>query len=258
MSTEQLVARGLRSLGLDVRQLEVGPTKTPDLLVSDGTCTYLVEVKDKFPNPDSTQRRTEVLDHGGVWEEEADLAYQNSISKVIREGSKQLSCFDKEIIDFRLLWLHARHRHEDEQLIQFEATLYGTVDLIDLDEIAGSVMGRPCFFFTFSEFFKLKDVLDGAFVSTDERSLLCLNNLSPRFERLRSSRLCQVFQGVCDPVDRERGGTAYIADCDLSRKDATAVLEYVKAKYRRPRLIEFEPTHYSAEMIVPGKLDDAV
>jgi hypothetical protein len=136
------------------------------------------------------------------------------------------------------------------QLQQLQATLYGTVDLIDLDEIAGSVTARPCFFFTFAEFLGLKEKLDGAFVSTDERGLLCLNNFSPRFEALRRSRLPHVFPGVCNPVERERAGTAYIADCSVSRRNRSAVLDYVKEKYRRPRLIEFEPKHYSAEMII--------
>ena len=74
MTTENFVTRGLRSLGMQVRQLKVGATKTPDLLVSDGMCNYFIEVKDKFPDPSMMRRRAEVLDGGGVWEEEKALA----------------------------------------------------------------------------------------------------------------------------------------------------------------------------------------
>lgn len=258
MTTENFVARGLRSVGLQVRQLEVGATKTPDLLASDGRCMYLIEVKDKFPDPNSVRRRTEVLGDGHVWEEEASLAYHNTISKIIREGAAQLSSFQAEPVNFRLLWLHARHRHAETQLIQFQATLYGTVDLIDLAEMTDSVPARPCFFFTFAEFHTLRDVLDGAFVSSDEGGLLCLNSLSPRFESLRTSRLCVAFPGICDPYERERSGTAYLADCDVSPNMRGTVLDYVRNKYQRPRLVEFEPKHYSAEMIVPRGGKDAV
>ena len=58
MSTEDFVARGLRSLGLDVQPIPVGATKTPDFRVSDGTQTYLLEVKDKFPVPGQPGRNT--------------------------------------------------------------------------------------------------------------------------------------------------------------------------------------------------------
>ena len=257
MSTEDFVARGLRSLGLDVQPIPVGATKTPDFRVSDGTQTYLLEVKDKFPDSDSIRRREKALDSGGVWEEETELAYQNALSGVIREGADQLGSFNGESVDFRLLWLHARHRHEDTQLHQFQATLYGAVDLIDLDEGTDSATARRCFGLTSSEFFRLKDVLDGAFISTDQRGLLCLNHLSPRFAELRRSILCQAFPGICDPIEQEQAGTAYIADCGLSRRDREPVLDYVKQKYRRPRLIEFEPTHYSVETSVePGRTRD--
>ena len=79
MSTEDFVARGLRSLGLDVQPIPVGATKTPDFRVSDGTQTYLLEVKDKFPDSDSIRRREKALDSGGIWEEETELAYQNAL-----------------------------------------------------------------------------------------------------------------------------------------------------------------------------------
>jgi len=247
MTTENLVIRMLRPFGLKVQPIEVCTEKTPDLLVSDGTCNYLIEIKDKFPDPSTEQQRAQVLDAGEVWTEEQGLGYENAISKVIREGAAQLASFQKGPIDFRLLWLHSRHRYES-QLRQFEATLYGAVDLLDLAE---APLARPCFFFTYSEFFRLREVLDGAFVASDNRGILCLNSFSPRFEKLKSSQLCQAFRGICDPVDLERTGKAYVADCNVSRKNRTAVLEYVKAKYARPQLIPFEPKRHSAQMAVP-------
>ena len=77
MSTEDFVGRALRSLGLDVQPIPVGATKTPDFRVSDGTQTYLLEVKNKFADSDLIRRREKALDSGGVWEEEVRLACQN-------------------------------------------------------------------------------------------------------------------------------------------------------------------------------------
>ena len=160
MSTEDFVARKLRSLGFEVQRIQVGTTKTPDLLLSDGTCKYLIEVKDKFPDPQRERRRADVLNRGEIWDEEKPLAYRNAISYVIRHAAAQLSTFGAEPVDFRLVWLHARDRHPDTQLIQFQATLFGSVDLIDLAEISDSVLAHPCFYFDFAEFFRFSDVLD--------------------------------------------------------------------------------------------------
>ncbi len=244
MTAEKLALATLRSLGFDVRIVEVGSQKTPDLLVSDGTCAYLVEIKDKFPDPSAEQQRTQALSAGAIWTEEQGIGYENVISGVIRHGAGQLASFQKEHVDFRLIWLHARHRYESLQLLQFESTLYGTVNLLDL---AGAPVALPCFFFTYSEFFRFQGVLDGAFVASDYQGALCVNNLSARFEKLKSSQLCRAFPGFRDPIELERAGKAYIADCNMTRKDQTGVLEYVKAKYKRPRLIPFEPKRNSCE-----------
>jgi hypothetical protein len=128
--------------------------------------------------------------------------------------------------------------------------MYGSVDMVDLDEI--TVMSRPCLYFRSSEFYKLRDVLDGAFISTDEICLFCLNALSPRYRVLKQSALCRAFQpGVYDPVAKEQAGEAYIADCDLSRKDQAAVRRYLQGKYGRPNLMDLDMMHHSAEILVP-------
>ena len=179
-----------------------------------------------------------------------------------------LGSFNGESVDFRLLWLHARHRHEDVQLHQFQATLYGAVDLIDWDEGTGSATARRCFGLTSSEFFRLKDVLDGAFISTDQRRLLCLNHLSPRFAELRRSILCQTFPGICDPIEQEQAGTAYIADCGLNlarisdlavvpyRQDQSSCLDFWGSDVRNhtmegdTRWVNYNTSHFSSSSTV--------
>lgn len=259
MSTENFVIRGLQSMGFNVRRIDIAQIKTPDLLVSDTDSKYLIEIKEKFPDPQMMKQRSEILARGSIWAEENTLGYRNTISYIVREAADQLISFQSEPVEFRLVWLHARERHADTQLKQFKATLFGCVDLIDLDELADSVPARPCFFFGFSEFFRFRDVLDGAFVSTDDRCLLCINTLSPRGHLLRGSHLCTSFQpGVYDPEELDRRGDAYIADCDIGRRNKAGVLEYVKNKYKRPRLIDFEPTRYSAETLVSSSSDNEI
>jgi len=252
MSTEGFVERGLRSMGFDVRRIAVGATKKPDFLVRDGMHTYLIEVKDKFPDRKKLRRRKEVLLKGEVYDEHESTGYRNAVSAMIREAADQLAAFADQRVDFRIIWLHARGRHPDVQMSQFRATLYGARDIVDLGDVVGTCTARPCLYFGFAEFFNLRDVLDGAFVSTDQMGLFCLNQLSPRYAALKTSALCRAFEpGVYDPLLKEREGEAYVADCEMSRRDKTAILKYVQGKYHRSKLIDIEMGRYSAEALVP-------
>lgn len=253
MSTEGFVLRGLRSLGLSVRRVEVGADKTPDLIASDGSCTYLIEVKDKFPDPALEALRLRELGRTGAWEEEESLGYHNALSAVVRDACAQLGRFEPDAAHFRLIWLHARGRHPEARLEQFKATVAGVVDLIDTAETGGSVEARPCYYFGFAEFFRHRDVLDGAFLSTDGKGALLLNSLSARYGALRESALCRLFPAVRDPILQEGEGSAYIADCDVNRSDSAGVLEYLRRKYARPGLSDFRPKRYSAEALVRDK-----
>jgi hypothetical protein len=152
-----------------------------------------------------------------------------------------LAAYDPEAVHLRLLWLHARGRYPNDQLEQFRANLIGVVDLIDTAEIDGTVVARPCYYFRESAFFRYRNILDGAFVSTDEKGQLILNTMSSRYGLLKQSKLCRVFPGICDPVEGEAAGNGYLADCSCSRSDARAVLDYVKSKHGRSGLIEFAP-----------------
>lgn len=256
MSTEDFVLRGLRSLGLRVKPIEVGAGKTPDLLASDDSHTYLIEVKDKFPDAARERERLQALAQGGTWEEEEALGFRNAISSVVSDAASQLGEFEPGVGHFRLVWLHARGRHPEAQLEQFKGTLAGVVDLIDMAEVGESAEARPCYYFGFAEFFRHRGVLDGAFLSTDEKGVLLLNSLSGRYSLIRESALCRLFPAVWDPIRREEEGSAYIADCDLDRSDSGAVLEYLRRKYNRPGLIDFRPNRYSVEAFVKRKSSD--
>lgn len=254
MSSEAFIEQGLRSLGFSVTRIAESRNKSPDFLVKDPVHTYLVELKDKFPDAAKLEQRNEVLSRGQTYEEQQSTGYNNAVSAVIRDALKQLAAFKGETVHFKLIWLHARGRKPDIQLDQFRATLYGSVDIVDLAEIVGveaSTVARPCFYFSFSEFYRFRYILDGAIIATDKKALFCLNSLSPRYQGLRHSKLKLIFEhGICDPKELEGDGRAYIADCEGSRRDKQRILKYIQRKYNRPKLIDLTMQDYSAEVLV--------
>lgn len=91
---------------------------------------------------------------------------------------------------------------------------------------------KTCYYFDHSEFYRFRDSLDGAIVSSLDEGKLCLNTLSARYESLRKSGLARsVGNGLCDPVSLTADGSAWIVDGAIDRLDENAVLRYLSEKY---------------------------
>ena len=247
------VERWLQSVvGMRVEKIPESDAKTPDFFVSDSRHSYLLEVKDKFPNAQELIRRKETLERGEVYDGQERLSHNRNISNVISDAVKQLSNYNEKSADFKLVWLHARGLYPDVQMQQLEATLYGAVDITDRDTwTEGGATVKPCYFFYFNDFYQFRDTVDGAVVADDHRAKFCLNPYSLRFMELKQSTFCQAFAGgICDPLEQEAAGRAYIADWDGSRRDKKVTLRLLQEKYNRPNLLDFEFTHLSGEMLV--------
>jgi len=97
---------------------------------------------------------------------------------------------------------------------------------------------KPCYYFEFSEFYDLRNVLDGAVVGFQGRdgvyyAALYINNFSKKKMELLESRLAKDFSSsLCNPDAMEKDGEIYIADCEVSRKKTSEVLDYLQTKYR--------------------------
>ena len=245
---KEAVADSLRSAGFEVVLLAARDEATPDLLATKGR-RFLIEIKTKEDDPAVLLDRRNRLDAGEVAVGAAPFTPQNTISRIIKKGSEQLAAYPSERSDFRLLWLLAVGADSEGQYEQFRATLYGLTNVVGPDD--SSLM--PCYCLRHSAFYRWRDVLDGAVISTLESGELCLNSYSPRYAELRGSVLGALFgQGIVDPQALEQSGAAYIADCDVDRNDETAVLQYLLRKYQRPALIPLNLGSLTAYVEVPS------
>ncbi len=245
---KKAVADFLRSAGFQVVLLGERDEPTPDLLATKGH-RFLIEIKTKEDDPAVLLDRRSRLDAGEVAGGAAPFTPQNTISRIIKKGSEQLAAYPSERSNFRLLWLLAVGSDPEGQYEQFRATLYGLTNVVGPDD--SSLM--PCYYLRHSAFYRWRDVLDGAVISTLESGELCLNSHSPRHAELRGSDLGPLFgQGVVDPEALEQTGAAYIADCDLDRNDEAAVLQYLLRKYQRPALMPLNLGRLTAYVEVPS------
>ncbi|WP_217987702.1 hypothetical protein [Halomonas salipaludis] len=249
MEPEEFVIVVLRSLGIEVEQIETGEGKTPDFLAHAGDSAYLIELKTKYSDPAILEERESVLARGEVFKEETPVARRNRVSGVIASAAKQLNSYASVNHDFQLVFLLASGHHPDVQMSIFENCLYGTKDTVDFIGEGGVL---PAYFADNSDFFNLQESLDGAIVSTSHEAKLCLNPYSPRYEALSDSELTRLFkEGVCDPLQKEREGMAFVVDGDVNRRNENEVLEFLKQKYGREKLMFIQMNHYSGTISLP-------
>ena len=87
------------------------------------------------------------------------------------------------------------------------------------------------YFFTQSEFYRHRDVIDAAIVSDDETLTLYLNPLSENYNDIKNSALCKkMVDGVIDPIVLEADSMIYYADEDAGHTKEE-IPEYLQKKY---------------------------
>lgn len=141
----------------------------------------------------------------------------------------------------------------EARLLQLEATLFGRTTVCDWSTENGPC--RDCYYFGFSDFYKYRDILDGAILidANSEEGKLCINDHSPRYNRFRESSLAQVFgTAVIDAPKLDHDGDAFIVYADIDRKNKQAVFDYLRRKYSLGDLVmDMDMKMASAQVLVP-------
>lgn len=238
--------------GFGVTSIPTGAFKTPDYLVKDDDFRYLVELKEKFPDPKLLERRDQRLDGGQLHEESSPTGHNNTLSGLISDAVVQLKSSSAPVCDFRLVWLHAQGHKPNLQTQQARATLYGIATIVDWgveDGFAGEA-----FYFGESEFYRHRAVLDGAVLSYSDlgnlRALFCLNDHSSNFDALRNSKFCKSFgAGVLDPT--RLGKDCLVIRTGIDRNKQGEMLKLLISEYGMSMPNVMNMQYISAEIRVP-------
>lgn len=233
---EAFVQRVLRRMGLAVERVAESHRegeRTCDFKASDGQATFWVEVKAR--TGDATLR--EELRKNEVVLRKHPMGYSPRMASVISRAVSQLDALARREEGFEVLWMVLSHPGEcDLHWEQAIATVFGSEEIVSF---AGK--DRDCYFFKDSSFFKHKSLDGMALFAADRRMTLCVNPLSPRAAAFRETSFFRFFEeggreqgafGIIEPETMEKAGLAFIADCDdIPRRDAEAVMAYVRKKY---------------------------
>ncbi len=221
--------------------------KRPDYEVKVGGFTYLIEVKSREDNKKKIAEKNTRLEQGEIYGQHKPFIRRNTVSGIIRDAYEQLENYGSKDC-CRIVWLCAVGDTKEAKFEQFKAALYGTTQMLDLD---GDGYHRPCYFYRNSDFFRYRNVLDAAIVSTLTQVELCLNPFSVKYVDLCASHFAKTFKdSVCDPIKDESKGYAYIVDSDVDRKDEAAVMKYLQKKYNASKLQKIDIGWHSFTMYI--------
>ncbi|MDP1624192.1 MAG: hypothetical protein Q8L64_00330 [bacterium] len=223
---ENKVYEYLMSLGFIVTKIPESSQQTPDFLVSDKVSQYVIEVKDK-----DNQKFIDLIDGKNTYGK-VNLEYDNVISGIIREGVSQLDSYDSQEKVFRIIWFFIDTNFFGGSLsLQIGKTLYGLQE-IEGYRVNGEFFKTICYYFTFSEFFRNKQ-LDAVIVQSPTESILCVNDFSAQRDEFRQTRLYQSFVENNLYIIEPSKSRCCVADnfTSLDRKNSKAVADYIGKKY---------------------------
>lgn len=255
MKSDDFAERTLTHLGFTVEKLPVAKKngkKMPDFLVRYRASSALVEAKLKGDDPEVASRREDTLAAGEVYASDHVHGRDETLSGIVRTGSRQLKAEVEFESDFKVLFFLMDCINASTVSRQLVDTLYGSTTLI---EAGKPPQPKPCYFYRNSDFYRRQeiDAVIVGHIDTLRRTptlQICLNPYSLRYQALKVSEFLLPFSSaVLDPISEEKAGRAYIPDDDIERKvnDFASkfslydpVLHHLANKYKTGPLIRFE------------------
>lgn len=252
MDTEQYVKEVLEShFKLKVEKIPEGDKRTPDFSAYNDKENYLIEVKEKGANPDHDNERELAFENNTIFQLVESLDSKSVLQNVVRDAKKQIDSYADDQDVFRVAWVHCTGTGFAAMPDKIITGLYGSKIVVT----SAHDQAMTCYYFGFSQFYKYKDNLDAVMVSNQRNEfILCLNNFSPRYERIKESQLVlSMPKGVRDPYADNANGKAMIVDGEVDRRNSKEVLNFLKERYNLESVNILNMTHFEVHSSIPYK-----
>ena len=174
MGIPSIAVQAFQSWGAAVEPLPTSTKEECDWLVSLEGCRLIVEEKTKFEDALAIETRLATLRGGGVHGQTVPLKSSNRLSGIVKKAVGQLSSTAAEVEhDLRVLWFTGTGFDGEAKHHQLMSTLYGSTRVFELN---GDGHHRTCYFFRNSDFYRFRDVLDGAYVRSPASSWIAFHS----------------------------------------------------------------------------------
>ncbi|MCQ1056556.1 hypothetical protein LRP52_00560 [Photobacterium sp. ZSDE20] len=251
MDTEQYVKDILENhFELTVEKIPETQTKTPDFFVTGEEEQYLIEVKRKEANPALEEAREEAFANDEMFEISQTIDTTNILQKVISNANKQIRAHAEGDELLRVIWVHCTGVAHEAIADQLITGLYGSETIVSFGD--SKQLSGNCYYFGHSQFYRYHDIDAVMVTNQNDSAILCLNNYSPRYERMKGSKLAsKMTKGVRDPIVEAESGKALIVDGEVDRRNPEEVLRFLKDKYEEEKLMVMPMTHFEVHTAIP-------
>lgn len=222
----------LEAAGFQAIYIDESDEERADLLVSDDTAQYVLEVKGKEV-PDEFRTMVAESDEKGIASISRRISYKNRLDGIIRKAHSQLVTTPYPTSTFRVLWISCLLGDADFIHEQFEFTLFGKEELVVLPkDFQGTPSVLTCFYYNNSSFYRYKG-LDAVILSGPKGGHLCINEFSNRSSSFRLSKMYGYFPetAIIDPWRLEQAGKALAIRTTIDRSDSQAKWKYIFDTY---------------------------
>ena len=222
--------------------------RRPDILAIHGHQRYVIECKRKLTDATLQAQLASQVACGGVALLQEPTERLNVVAAVLAEAAVQLDAYCQDD-DLRVVWIDGEGWHPALQRKQFRSSFFGIREIRDRSPAKDH---RDCYYFGMSDAFRHCHSIDMVVSRTDEQAELLVNNFSPRYVVAVRSHLVQLFgTAALDPLALEKTGDIYLVDGNVDRRDSKVVIDYVRKKYGKQTLLDFEMKAISWTVAVP-------
>jgi hypothetical protein len=237
LDDEEYAIEILKYFDIKAIKIEESNTKSPDFLIELNGKKILIELKSKYDDSELIETREDMLNDNKIHQQIDILKHSNTISGITNKAYKQLKTKKNQIkADECYIFFLTEEPDSDDKIEKIHSTLFGKKLLVPLGTNAKD--SKFCFYYSESDFFRYKDVLDGAIISNGSELRFCLNNYSINYKNVKNGVIVnKIKSGINDPIELEKAGNIYLADCNIDRKDIESLDNYLKEKYSIERFI---------------------
>jgi hypothetical protein len=219
--------------------------KRADLLASCETDSLIVEVKCKYDDLELSNQLTNA-EYREILPYHAEIRRNNSLSSCIEEAARQIEA--SKILStnaFGVLWFHPDPKlglSDSDQRMRM--TLYGG-QYAFVDDPNGSQLTMPCYYTTYSDFYRCTSI-DAVALHVEEGVQLLPNPFSDRIDYFKKTRIYKDFSNhssIWTPELLVTEGDALCLHGEIDLKDIEAVRAALEKQNPGYKIVRFVDMH---------------
>jgi hypothetical protein len=221
----------LKGLGYSAAKIEESDERSADYLIQLGDAKMVGELKTKGDSAEFLLSEERALSSGQVHLHFDSTARNNRISGIVGDAIPQIkNVMERNNADFGLAIFEMLEPYAGNKVQKLINTLYGRKFAVPLNTT--EKIAKWCYYCTYSDFFRYKQVLNAAFIFFGKKLKVCVNNLAENYTKFLRSGLLDCFKNkFIDPAKEIETGEAMEVKGEVDRTDDGAIQEYFRRFY---------------------------